>query len=43
VQRACGGDFAYSGDDRITKLFFRRSGPIAAAIAITIDAPSAAA
>jgi len=38
-----GDEFASSGDDRISNLFFRRSGPIAAAIAITIEAPGAAA
>lgn len=38
-----GDDFASSGDDRISNLFFRRSGPIAAAIAIRIEAPGAAA
>jgi hypothetical protein len=38
-----GDEFASSGDDRIGNLFFRRSGPIAAAIAITIEAPGAAA
>ncbi len=38
-----GDEFAPSGDDRIGNLFFRRSGPIAAAIAITIEAPGTAA
>jgi hypothetical protein len=34
-----GDEFASISDDRIQSLFYRRSGPIAAAIAITIEAP----
>jgi len=35
-----GGRFKTIGDDTIQALFYRRSGPIAAAIAITIEAPT---
>jgi hypothetical protein len=36
-----GDEFESRGDDRIQNLFVRRSGPIAAAIAITVEAPGA--
>jgi hypothetical protein len=35
-----GSPFETIGDERIQNLFYRRSGPIAAAIAITVEEPA---